>query len=139
MDKLKGKKKIQEMWKRGLFTWEEWRNVVRACRDAVRKAKAHLEFNLAKEVKDNKKSFFACVSSKNKTMENVGLLLSEVAAVVTGDAEEAEIQNAFLASVITTKTASRESQGLEVREGDWEMEKKRHMSSWASQLYFSCF
>ena len=42
------------MWKKGLSTWEEYRNVVRACRDVTRKSKALLEFNLAKEVKDNK-------------------------------------------------------------------------------------
>ena len=45
------------MWKKGLSTWEEYRNVVRACRDATRKAKAHLELNLAKGVRDNKKGF----------------------------------------------------------------------------------
>ena len=82
----------------------------------MRKAKAHLEFNLAKEVKDNKKRFFwwffflfVClfftyVISKRKTMENVGLLLSEVGAVVTGDAEEVEMMNTYLASVFTSKT-----------------------------------
>ena len=40
-----------------LATWEEYRNVVRACRGAMRKAKVHLELNLAREVKDNKKNF----------------------------------------------------------------------------------
>ena len=30
----------------------------------MRKAKAHLELNLARDVKDNKKSFFKYVSSK---------------------------------------------------------------------------
>ena len=49
MRKLKGKK-VHEMWKKGLTTWEEYRNVVRACRDATRKAKAHLELNLAKVI-----------------------------------------------------------------------------------------
>jgi len=39
-------------------TWEEYRNVIRACRDATRKFKVHLELNLARDVKDNKKSFF---------------------------------------------------------------------------------
>jgi len=29
--------------------------VVRACRDATRKAKAHLDMNLARDVKNNKK------------------------------------------------------------------------------------
>ena len=58
MRKLKGNKKVYEMWKKGLTTWEEYRNVVRACRDKTRKAKALLELNLAKEVKDNKKGLF---------------------------------------------------------------------------------
>jgi len=43
------------MWKDRQATWEEYRNVVRACKDATRKAKVHLELNLAKDVKDNKK------------------------------------------------------------------------------------
>ena len=37
------------------ITWEECRNVVTACRDATRKAKAHLDMNLARDVKNNKK------------------------------------------------------------------------------------
>ena len=59
------------MWKKGLTTWEEYRNVVRACRDVTRKAKAHLELYLAKEIKDNRKGFLKYVSSKRKTRENV--------------------------------------------------------------------
>ena len=77
MHKLKGKKKVHEMWKKGLTTWEEYRNVVRACRDVTRKAKAHLELYLAKEIKDNRKGFLKYVSSKRKTRENVGPLLNE--------------------------------------------------------------
>jgi len=57
MDKIK-EKKIHEMWKKGLSTWVEYRNIVRACRIAMRKLKALLELNLAEEVKDNKKRFF---------------------------------------------------------------------------------
>ena len=66
MDKLKGKKKVHEMWKKDLSTWEEYRNVVRACRDAMRKAKALLELNLAKEVKDNKKGFLSMSAVKGR-------------------------------------------------------------------------
>jgi len=52
------------MWKEGQATWEEYRNVVRACRDAMRKAQFHLELNLARDVKDNKKGFFNYISSR---------------------------------------------------------------------------
>lgn len=36
---------------------EEYKNTIRACRHTKGKAKAHLELNLTKEVKDNKKGF----------------------------------------------------------------------------------
>jgi len=54
------------MRKEGQATWEEYRNVVRACRDATRKAKAHLELKLARDVKNNKKGFFNYISSQRK-------------------------------------------------------------------------
>ena len=62
-DKLKGKKNIHDQWKKGLSTCKEYRNVVSACRDATRKAKALSEFHLAKEVKDNKKRFSRSMSA----------------------------------------------------------------------------
>ena len=65
------------MWKEGQATWEEYRNVVRAFRDATRKAKAHLELKLARDVKNNKKGFFNYISSKLKARDNVGPLLNE--------------------------------------------------------------
>ena len=39
MHKIKGKRKVHEMWKKGLTTWEEYRNVFRACREEMRRAK----------------------------------------------------------------------------------------------------
>jgi len=47
--KLKWKRTVHGMWKEGQTTWEEYRNIVRACREATRKAKPHLELNLARE------------------------------------------------------------------------------------------
>jgi len=43
---LRRERKVYGMWKEGQATWEEYRNVVRACREVTRKAKAHLELNL---------------------------------------------------------------------------------------------
>jgi len=104
------------MWKEGQATWEEYRNVVKACRDATTKAKVHLQLNLARDVKDNKKSFFKYISSKGKTRDNGGLLLNKVDALVTEDAEKAELLNAFFASAFSAKAGPQESQSLEVRE-----------------------
>ena len=46
---------IHEIWKKSFSNWKEYKNVVRTSRDTKRKAKAHLEFSLTKEIKDNKK------------------------------------------------------------------------------------
>jgi len=69
---LRWKRKVHGTWKEGQTTWEEYRNVVRACRDATKKAKVHLELKLARDVKDNKKGYFKYISSKWKTRDNVG-------------------------------------------------------------------
>jgi len=47
------------------------------------------ELNPGRDVKGNKKGFFKYISSKWKTRDNVGLLLNEVGALVTEDAEKA--------------------------------------------------
>jgi len=113
---LRWKRKVHGMWKEGQVTWEKYRNVVRACRDATRKAKAHLELNLARDVKNNKKGFFNYISSKQKTRDNVGPLLNEAGVLVMEDAEKAELLNAFFALVFSAKASPQESQALEVRE-----------------------
>ena len=45
--KLEHKKEAYRGWKQGQVAWEEYREIVRAARDQVRKAKALLELNLA--------------------------------------------------------------------------------------------
>ncbi|GAB0183985.1 mitochondrial enolase superfamily member 1 [Grus japonensis] len=104
------------MWKKGLATWEEYREVIREHRDATRKTKAHLELKLAGDVKDNKKGFFKYINSCRKTRENVGLLLNELGALVMEEIEKVELLNAFFASVFTAKAGPQETQTLEVGE-----------------------
>jgi len=110
------------MWKEGQATWEEYRNVVRAYREATRRAKAHMDLNLARDVKDNKKGFFKYISSNQKTRENVGPLLNKMGALVTEDTEKAKLLNAFFASVFPAEAGPQASQPLEVREKAWRKE-----------------
>lgn len=57
-EKIQTEERSIQMWKMGQTTWEKDTDVVRVCRDVTRKAKASLEFNLTRSVKDNKKGFF---------------------------------------------------------------------------------
>ncbi|PKU33700.1 glycerol kinase [Limosa lapponica baueri] len=109
-------------WKNGLTTWEDYKNVIRVCRDERRKAKASLELKLARDVKVKKKGFVKCIGGKRKTRENVGLLLKEMGAMVTEDAEKVELLNAFSASVFNAQASPQESQTLEETEKVWTKE-----------------
>ncbi|GAB0208028.1 hypothetical protein GRJ2_003268500 [Grus japonensis] len=83
LGKVKQKKEAYRGWKQGQVAWEEYRETVQAARDQVRKAKALIELNLARDVKDNKKRFYRYVSEKRRTRENVGPLRNETGDLVT--------------------------------------------------------
>lgn len=59
----------------------------------VRRAKAHLALNLARDIKGNKNGFYRYIGDKRKTRGNVGLLLNGAE-----DMEKAEVRNAILDS-----------------------------------------
>ena len=96
---LKQKRRVYRSWKQGLATWEEYKAAVRGCRKAARIAKASLELQLARGVKDSKKNFFKYIADKTNTRGNVGPLMNGVGALVAEDTEKAELLNAFFVSV----------------------------------------
>ncbi|XP_064909576.1 gamma-1-syntrophin isoform X3 [Columba livia] len=96
---LKQKRRVYRSWKQGLATWEEYKAAVRGCRKAARIAKASLELQLARGVKDSKKNFFKYIADKTNTRGNVGPLMNGVGALVAEDTEKEELLNAFFVSV----------------------------------------
>ncbi|GAB0209349.1 hypothetical protein GRJ2_003400600 [Grus japonensis] len=120
LGKVKHKKEAYRGWKQGQVAWEEYRETLQAARDQVRKAKALRELNLARDVKDNKKSFYRYVSEKRRMRENVGPLQNETGDLVTQDMEKAEVLNDFFASVFTGKSLSHTAQVTEGKGRDWE-------------------
>ena len=123
LDKLKHKKEAYRGWKQGQVACEEYREIVRAARDQVRKAKALIALNLARDVKSKKKSFYKYVSGKRKIWENVGPLQKETGDLVSWDMEKAEVLNDFSASVFTSKCSSHTAQVAEGKSRDWENEE----------------
>ena len=45
--RLQEKKRIYLLWKKGRATWKEYKELVKMCREKIKKAKAQLELNLA--------------------------------------------------------------------------------------------
>ncbi|CAM4547794.1 unnamed protein product [Caretta caretta] len=103
---LKHKKEAYKKWKVGHMTREKYKNIARACRNEIRRAKSHLELQLARDVQSNKKGFFRYVGNKKKAKESVGPLMNEGGNLVTEDVEKANVLNAFFASVFTNKVSS---------------------------------
>ncbi|KFQ03373.1 hypothetical protein N329_05067, partial [Haliaeetus albicilla] len=98
------KKRVYHLWKKGQATQEEYRDLVRSCREEIRKAKAQLELNLATIVRDNKKCFYKYVNNKT-AKENICPLLDTEGNIATRDEEKAEVLNAFFASVFNRETS----------------------------------
>ncbi|KAK4827902.1 hypothetical protein QYF61_022325 [Mycteria americana] len=117
--KLKGKKEMQRQWKQGQVSWEEYRDAAGLCRDGVRKAKAQMELNLARDAKNNNKGFYRYVSQKRKAKESIPTVMSKTGKLVTMDEEKAEVLSNFFASVFTGNLSSHTS-GVDVpQDRDW--------------------
>ena len=103
--RLQEKKRIYLLWKKGWAIRKEYKEVVKMCREKIRKAKARLELNLAAGVKGNKKLFYKYINSKRRTRENLHSLLDEAGNVTTEDKEKTDVLNAFFTSVFKRQTS----------------------------------
>ncbi|PKU36933.1 hypothetical protein llap_12767 [Limosa lapponica baueri] len=102
---------------------EEYRKTLEVARNQIRQAKAQVELNWARDIKDNKKNFCKYVRDKGKTREDVGSLRKETGDLVTQDMEKAEVQNDFFASVFTSKGSNHAAQVAEGKNRGYENEK----------------
>lgn len=105
LDKFKLKKEAYRRWKQGQVGWEEYKEIVQAARNWLRKTKALTELNLAENVKDNK-SFSRHISDERKIGENVGLLWKETGDLETQDTEKTEVPSGFFTLVLNGKCSS---------------------------------
>jgi len=88
------------LWKKGQMTQEEYRGLIRSCREEIRKAKVQLELRLATAVRNNKKCFYKRINNKKRAKENLHPLSDAEGNIATED----EVRNAFFASVFNSQT-----------------------------------
>ena len=101
---LKKKRRVYHLWKKGQVTQEEYRGLVRSCREEIRKAKAQLELRLDTVVRDNKECFYKYINNKKRAKESVHPLLDARGNIANKDKEKAEVLNAAFASVFNSQT-----------------------------------
>lgn len=58
LTKLKYKNEMHRQWRQEHASWEDYRNMAWECRDGIRRAKAQLVLNLARNTENKKKSFY---------------------------------------------------------------------------------
>jgi len=117
---LRIKRRVYHLWKKGQATQEEYRGLVRSCREEIRKAKDQLELRLATVVRDNKKCFYKYINNKKRANESLHPLLDARGNIVNKVEEKTKVLNAFFVSVFNSQTGyTKGSQPpvLEDREG----------------------
>ncbi|CAM4532923.1 unnamed protein product [Caretta caretta] len=82
----------------GRISKESYLTEVRTCRDKVRKAKNHVELNLAKGIKSNSKRFYSHINKKKTKKEEVELLNTEDGMEVKDNLGMAQYLNKYFAS-----------------------------------------
>ncbi|PKU33451.1 contactin-associated 3 [Limosa lapponica baueri] len=85
-------RRVYDLWKKGQATQEGYKDVVRLCREKIRRVQAQLDLNLVLDIKNNKKSFYKYISNKRRTKENLHPLTDEGVNIVTKDEEKAEVE-----------------------------------------------
>ena len=63
---LRNKRRVYDLWKKGQATQEDYRDVVRLCREKIRRVKAQLELNVGTAVKDNKNVSINTLATKGE-------------------------------------------------------------------------
>lgn len=95
------------------------RDAAQSCSDQIRKVKAHLELNLKRDVKGNKRGFYRYGSSRRETSENVGLQMNGARDLVAENKGKANVLNALFSLVFAGMTNLQESQASKTHRNIW--------------------
>jgi ribonuclease P/MRP protein subunit RPP40 len=82
-------------------TYEKYKNKLSAANKSNKEAQKDFEKRLAKNIKNDSKSFFAYIRSKQRTKDKVGPLRHQDGALVIDDQDGADLLNKYFSSVFT--------------------------------------
>lgn len=83
--------------------YEKYLLKLKKCSRLTREAKRSFEQNLANNIKENSKSFFSYVRSKQRTKEKVGPLKDKTGKLINDDILAANLLNEYFSSVFTNE------------------------------------
>jgi len=86
--RLRKKKGLNQLWKQAHVTWEEYRDAAQTCREGIRKAKAQMELNLVRVIKNNINGFCRYSGQKRQAKEGVHPLVIEKGEPAVTDMEK---------------------------------------------------
>jgi hypothetical protein len=95
---------------------------LKKCSKINRAAKRNFEQKLAKNVKDNSKSFFSYVRSKQRTKERVGPLKDKGGKVINDDRQGANLLNEYFSSVFTQEDYTNQPVPKQIFQGNIQTE-----------------
>ncbi|KAK4815361.1 LOW QUALITY PROTEIN: hypothetical protein QYF61_001349 [Mycteria americana] len=112
---------MHRQWNQGQVSWEDYRDTSHLCRDGVRKAKAQLELNLARDAKNSKNGFYRKGRLKKmyQSPNPLSAPINETGELVTMDMEKVEVHSNFSDSVFTGNHSSQICQDPELQGRDW--------------------
>src|SRR6266496_2658448 len=99
--------------------FSNYKEMQRRSQNIIRSAKRNFEQKLAKNVKNDNKSFFAYVRSKQRTVEKVGPLKDSMGNLITKNKDAAYLLNNYFSSVFTLENIQIIPEPIRIFKGDF--------------------
>jgi hypothetical protein len=100
------------------IAFTKYKEMQKKSQNIIRLAKRNFEQKLAKNVKNDNKSFFAYVRSKQRTVEKVGPIKDSIGNIITNDRDAACLLNDYFSSVFTMEDIHNIPEPIRIFKGD---------------------
>jgi len=102
--------------------YEKYKEMQKKSQNSIRFAKRNFEQKLAKDVKNDNKSFFSYVRSKQRTVEKIGPIKDSLGNIITKDKDVSCLLNNYFSSVFTLEDIHNIPEPIMIFKGDMDTE-----------------